>query len=309
MANLPDLIEAIDVYRERGWYPIPLRPYSKQLAVSGVTGRKPGREMPGRWHYQRWHRQRKWYDGVNLALTLPKGIVGLDFDGHKTGREIPADLPPTWFSTARRDDPESGIAFFACPEDAEFGGEVTSADGEHLGDIIWWGYRYAAVWPSIHPNVHTQYRWYDPADRHCKPPYASELPEVTEQWLQRLTQKSRARTDGQGYEHGLDAWLADLPGRMMSPYVRRILREGRRDLRQAHEGDGGRHDVMKNVASRLVSAGARGDRGVATALVEFGDEFIGMIGTSWDRDGEHEYWSAVGWAVETFGGQAKNTRN
>ena len=305
MTDIAELDEAIGIYRKRGWYPVPLKTCSKQLAVRGVTGRKEGRVMPDRHHYYDWHVAGKWHDGANLGLTLPKGIVGLDFDGHKTGREIPADLPATWCSTARPDDPDSGIFYFACPEDAEFGGEVVSADGEHLGDVIWWGYRYAAAWPSIHPDLHAKYHWYGPDDYRSEIPYADELPELPEQWLQRLSQKARARTGGQGYRHGLESWLADLRRGVMDPRVRKILREGQRALRDA--GEGGRHDLMKDVVNQLVGAGARGERGVERALVEFGAEFIGMIGYSWDRDGEKEFWSAVEWAVETFGARVRRT--
>lgn len=139
---------------------------------------------------------------LNVALRLPRGVVGLDvdaYDGRHGGRTLAAAeerwgaLPETVRSTSRADG-VSGIRLFRVPGAESlawhanldpFG--LVPYDASHI-DVIRHGHRYAMVWPSVHPKTGQVYRWLDadgqPLDGLPRP---DDLPELPAAWVAGIT--------------------------------------------------------------------------------------------------------------------------
>nr|WP_293012020.1 bifunctional DNA primase/polymerase [Mycolicibacterium sp.] len=130
-------------------------------------------------------------------------IIGIDVDHYesKGKQKLGADqlavleaergpLPATWVSTNRPDNP-SGIRYFLAPAGLQWKGKAAKDI-----DIISPGYRYAVVWPSVHPEGR-QYFWLDPEGQPHKgipdPATATKLPD---EWVDLLT-NGRTVDDGQ----------------------------------------------------------------------------------------------------------------
>jgi hypothetical protein len=131
----------------------------------------------------------------NIAIRLPAGVIGFDVDAYmlKVGGQTIAGfetdlgpLPPTYRSTSR-DDETSGIFFYTVPEDL---GHV--ADLGPNVEIVQRTYRYAVVWPSVHPDD-VPYHWYGPSGAPCLPPALQDLPALPQAWVAWLV----ARRDAQ----------------------------------------------------------------------------------------------------------------
>jgi P4 family phage/plasmid primase-like protien len=151
----------------------------------------------------------------NIAIRLAGvdkdyEIVGIDVDHYvsggkeKRGRDQLTALenrygalPPTWISSARTDG-RSGIRYFRVPRGLAFRGKIAKDI-----DCISKGNRYAAVWPSVHPNGET-YWWFPPGTLPnvegrnvwdgSRLPNAVELPELPEPWIDFLT-RNRMKAD------------------------------------------------------------------------------------------------------------------
>ena len=153
----PIYADAVAAYQAAGW-PSVLPVERKELKVKGVTGRQ-GR-MPAEIDYKKWLLR---FPEHNAALRLPKYLIGIDVDAYddKPGAATLAELEERWGelprtirSSARIGDPYSGIRFFRVPAEAEVATEFPGIE------IIQFHHRYAVVWPSIHPDLQIQYRWW-----------------------------------------------------------------------------------------------------------------------------------------------------
>jgi hypothetical protein len=192
-------------YRAKLWTGVlPLPPRAKAPVPKGWTGR--GGKTPDDDQISAWCRQRA---NGNIALRMPGDVLGIDVDdyaytyyeedsdgervqlhGVKTGGATLAaleaelgPLPPTWRSSSRGEGP-SGIRFFRVPPGLLWGDFGTHLEG------IWWGHRYAVVYPSINPDSGLQYLWRNDADDHgrwgAEPPKITELTELPESWTARF---------------------------------------------------------------------------------------------------------------------------
>jgi hypothetical protein len=200
-------------YRTRLWTGVlPLPRNAKAPLPKGFSGRAGA--YPDDEQVQRWMRERP---TGNIALRMPGDVLGIDVDaydytypvldeqknpiagtdgapltavGTKTGDltlyALEAELgplPPTWRSSSRGDGP-SGIRFFRVPP-----GLLWGDLGEHL-EGIWWGHRYAVVYPSINPDSGLRYQWIDEtADEPVwgvDPPKVTDLTELPEAWTARF---------------------------------------------------------------------------------------------------------------------------
>ncbi len=192
-------------YRSRLWTGVlPLPPRQKTPPPGGYTGR--GGKTPTDEQIAAW--SAKHADG-NLALRMPSDIIGIDVDayeyefkdqdgvlrqGVKTGDQtlwaLEAELgplPATWRSSARGDGP-SGIRWFRVPP-----GLLWHDVGLHT-ELIWWGHRYAIVWPSVHPDTGQPYLWIDETTPEGQAAWwGPHIPKVTdpadlpESWVQHLS--------------------------------------------------------------------------------------------------------------------------
>jgi len=154
---------AAHIYREAGWYPLPLGngPAQKFPPPSGWTGHSAPYPSAGDVHaWTETHGDR------NIGLRMPPGVIGLDVDHYrdKTGADTLAQLeakfgplPPTWVSSAR--PAPSGIRFYRIPHERAGVINWPGEAGKFI-EIIQPGHRYAVVWPSINPEAAgAEYRW------------------------------------------------------------------------------------------------------------------------------------------------------
>jgi hypothetical protein len=256
-----------------------------KLGWRGVLPLPSGRKLPppddytgydGLW--PSWADIQSWMDSkpalANIALRLPANVIGIDVDAYSTknGEATFAaaklqwgELPPTWRSSARADDPISGIRFFRVPEDKSFVGQIKMGEKLSHIEIVQLGHRYAVVEPSIHPEGGI-YRWYGPDGEFSGPPAVDELPMLPEKWVAGL-EKQRASVDDVNVKEILDG----IPSGDMDDEVREELLTG---IRATQAADGSRHDIAMKHVARLLRLAERKHPGVLLALDAFEDEFV-----------------------------------
>lgn len=177
-------------YWEAGWVPLPLPHGHKTPPPRDTTGR--GARQTSYADVQTWLDENP---DANIALRMPKNVVGLDFDTYKDSGVSAHDdllaalgpLPATWRSSSRDDG--SGILFFRADPDATDDLRDPRGSGGGL-EIVRWSHRYAVVAPSLHPEGGT-YRWYGPDGRPSRAPRVDDLPELPKAWLEGLTPAAR----------------------------------------------------------------------------------------------------------------------
>jgi hypothetical protein len=186
-------------YFKNGWHPLELPAHAKSPPPEGRTGREGIDMTLIEIEAAAW--------SGNIGLRMPVDVIGLDVDVYRGGmvalNELFAKcgpLPNTWISHSGRND-GSGIRFFRVPVGLSW---VTALPGI---DIIQRGHRYAAVYPSIHPDGR-QYGWWDQAE--LAPtfdlPEVELLPELPWPWIEELSQPdststhSRAVDETEGHE-------------------------------------------------------------------------------------------------------------
>lgn len=166
---------SVDHYRKKLWLgTVPLPTRDKAPAPTGYTGHAaphPSAEDIRNWLNEPGRKRAN--IGIRLAgVDAEHEIIGIDVDHYisgtgdkakdKRGGDQLADLekqlgalPATWRSSARTDG-ISGIRYYRIPRGFAFAGKAAKDI-----DIIYKGYRFACVWPSIHPNGN-QYWWFPP---------------------------------------------------------------------------------------------------------------------------------------------------
>lgn len=204
-----------DSYRRNGWqHVLPLPARAKTPPPGGYTGRKADK-TPDDAQIAEWIAT---HGGGNLALRMPDDIVGIDVDdyeyqyhardpetkdklwlpdgspdmrtGVKTGNitlggleDELGELPATWRSSSRGDGP-SGIRLYRVPS-----GLLWGDFGLHI-ECIWWGHRYAVVWPSVNPDSGLRYLWInddDPdSDWSGVSPHVEQIPKLPQGWIDRF---------------------------------------------------------------------------------------------------------------------------
>lgn len=140
-----------------------------------------------------WLGHRFMLDGVeyeNIGIDVDQYNDKFGWDQLQVLEEELGKLPSTWISSAR-DDGVSGIRYFRVPAGMKFKGK---ADKDV--DVIYRGYRFAVVWPSVHPDG-MQYWWYPPGVmpttdgqihwREGDLPDITKFPQLPESWIEFLT--------------------------------------------------------------------------------------------------------------------------
>ena len=202
---------AVALYRKAGWGgTIPLPYKEKHPPPTGFTGHRA--DYPDVEQLKKWMNDGRSNIGLRLAgVDNEFEVIGIDVDHYKKGgkskvggnqlKSLEAtlgDLPPTWISSSRTDG-ISGIRYYRVPRGLAFRGQVDK-DIECISK----GYRFAVVWPSIHPEGGT-YWWFPPGivpDSERRQIWNGDLPLATalsllpDKWLTYLTQdKMRAESD------------------------------------------------------------------------------------------------------------------
>lgn len=192
------------MYRQSWWLGPLYVPYKeKNPPPTDWTGHRAG--YPSKDLIEEWCNDGKKHNiCIRLAgVDKEHEIIGIDVDHYRKGdkdkkggdqlKELEArlgELPDTWISSARTDG-ISGIRFFRVPRGMAFRGQIDK-DIECINK----GYRFAVVWPSIHPDGGT-YWWFGPGILPTRAgrdlwdgtlPDARTLPTLPEKWLDYVTQ-------------------------------------------------------------------------------------------------------------------------
>jgi hypothetical protein len=271
--------QAYDPYRRAGWTGvIPLPAGRKKPAPKGFTG--AGGAWPSYADCAAWAEDRP---AANIALRLPPGVVGVDVDNYdaKTGARTLTDaearwgtLPTTWRTTSR-DDGISGIRLFRAPEGLAWPGEL----GPDV-ELIHAGYRYAVVWPSVHPEGRT-YRWISPDGLTSTAiPDPDQLAALPDAWVTGLTGGQEAETVPRNAlaDDAARAWILTQPAATGEPCARMA-----RAIEQAHAeltGPGSAHNAARDAALRAVRLADEGHAGLLAALTAAHGAFLANVTNS-----------------------------
>jgi len=282
--------------------------------VRGYHGREGA--WPDKTTTQLWSGR---YARANIALRLPRWVLGLDVDHYdsKRGDDTLYDLeqelgplPACVVSTAR-DDGVSGIRLFALPGEYA-GSDWPSQAGDDI-EVITWYERYVICAPSKH-KTKNEYRWYtDDGDgtrvlQKRGMPKPENLPTLPGNWCEYLAGLARRGSDkwnGASYDGSVAEWLVEYGGGEECEYVL-----GYRDRWVDGLSNGGSaHEAAKLAVAQAIKAAAEGHRGINNALWDVRTAFITAVGNrsgAERRRGEgkavSEWRSMVSGAVAKYGG-------
>lgn len=283
------VLRAVDEYRDKGWHPLPLPLGQKWPPPKGYTG--ADHRVPDNEDYDRWERTNAW---GNIALVMPRGVIGYDVDAYKGG-QLPPGMPPSMRSTSRDDG--SGIYLYTIPP----GTQLEPNDGPGI-DILQYHHRFAVVWPSLHPEGRI-YHWLWPHNQVTEHvPDLRWLKALPDSHLQRLRVARKTAGGGSnrssgGFTGDWMIWVDKLPSGHMSWEVHDALRKGLRGLQ-----DGScRYDTMVSACSRLIGFGNAGHRGVPEAMDKLIDAYLAAVdGAPAHPDPHGELDRAIGGAVRKY---------
>lgn len=304
--------DCADLYRARGWEgTIPLPASSKTPPPSGYTG--AAGHMPSGADVEEWRRHGfraggRTYPAGNLALRLPRDVIGLDVDhyGTKSGGDTLAGLitrwgplPPTKRSTSRSDG-ISGIRLYRLPPDCLERSWPTEAGADI--ELVRFGHRYLVCSPSLHPEG-SVYRWLDEDGADVAPPTPQELPELPRAWIDGLTAgrdiwdsfTAPASTSSKAEEK---SWLEGLPA---GPTCERVAHLTGDALAAVERSRGSAHDGGVKASYALLRAGEEGHRGVKEALELVGSVFVATV-TSGESMRRKESEARAEWKSLVLGG-------
>lgn len=280
-------------YWAAGWRGILcMKPLTKSPPPSGFTG---GQGVETSWaDCFAWATD--WTDGRgpggNIALRMSDTVIGIDVDAYngKTGARTIAEaaarwgeLPPTWSSSARDDG--SGIRPYRVPAGTRLV-EAIKFPELAIGhvEIVQRHHRYAMVWPSIHPETRTMYRWRGPdgAITDQVPP-VSDLPDLPSEWLTGLadgTHSAEAWAASGEVADFLDSLLDGGPCERVATYLAETI-----TTLQTIGAQQSRHDYTRKRVMGLLRIGELGHYGVPTALEQLRDAWMKIIQADPRRQG------------------------
>jgi P4 family phage/plasmid primase-like protien len=277
-------------YLSKGYSPLPLPPRKKKSPPDGYTG-KEGSMASGPDVYQ-W--AELWPD-ANIALRLPKGVVGIDVDnyggkqGQLTMREaikLWGKLPVLGRLTSRYVEDElrvSGIRFFRIPEDAILYDTLAAAGIGPDVEILQHHHRYALAPGSIHPDTEMPYEWIE-ADGSTigELPAVADLPELPTEWVEGLRKKVR-ETIEDNFDHAAYDEMTDEQKARSDKYVERSLGAIREQFAEL----------------KVLPSGARTAEGHGweTGSLSLTASLASLIKADWNRLSVEEAWVAVAEAV------------
>ncbi|MCK9870165.1 bifunctional DNA primase/polymerase [Nocardiopsis dassonvillei] len=240
------ITSAAHAYDESGFQVVPVN--GKELATKGVTGWNGTTDSV----FPR--------DGQNVALRLPRGLIGIDVDayGDKPGFETLKDcyrkfgpLPKTDRSGSRNG--HSGIYLYRVPEDYE---AISKLPGI---EFIQHHHRYMVVEPSVHPDTGDVYKWHPVGDSPMWLNGPESFPKLPDPWLEGLRKNNASNASQKRSEGRVEGFLTD-----GSPCdeVTAVL-----DKYNERTGNGESHyDSMISAQYRLMKLGEAGHPGVSAAM-------------------------------------------
>jgi len=235
-------------YVDGGWHVLELPAGAKGPPQAGRTGAAGVNMTPEEVQQAPW--------AGNIGLRMPADVIGIDVDAYRGGLDTLTALivelgalPVTWISHSGRND-GSGIRFYRVPPSM---GWVTGLAGI---DIIQPGHRYAAVWPSTHPDGR-EYGWWDQAEAAPaeQPPAVEDLPDLPWAWVQHLSRAAlvgigtRAAGDAEAAAFFAACQRADAPS-----YLSVIVEHFTKEVAGNHS----RHDSMQHCLTWAMEHAAAG---------------------------------------------------
>jgi bifunctional DNA primase/polymerase-like protein len=218
----PAYVTAAEIYLRQGWTGVlPLPPGRKELRLIGYTGWDGVDPSPDR--VARWVAE---MPCSNIGLRMPDGVVGLDVDhygNYRGGDTMTAlaarlgPLPLTVTSSSRAPrDTVSGIRFYRVPPGRRWVDPGTGVQ------IIYRAWRYAVVWPSVHPEGRT-YQFYSPDGvLMTGPPAVGDLPELPAAWVDEFS-RERGELGPQVDDAQVAAFMENLPSGQPCLKVRAVV--------------------------------------------------------------------------------------
>lgn len=308
--------EAAWLYRAAGWTgALPLPPGAKSPPPGGYTG-WAGVDPSGA-------DIQAWTDGPegagNIALRLPVGVYGLDIDAYGAKQGASAltaavsalgELPPTWRITSR-DDGVSGIRLYRAelPPGRRWRDEPA---GHGVGiEAIHFGHRYAATWPSVHPETGRTYVLYAPDGALAAGgviPRLDELPGMPDVWIEALSETGEVATGEAASHADTLATVTTFPVGEACTAIREATERALTRLRDARDG-AALHPAGRDATHEIVRLGHEGHAGARAALAR---HFSAFVEVRSGRDGEHgkaeaEWWRLVRGAVGKLAGAARES--
>lgn len=276
-------------YFEAGWTPLPITAgIAKDPPPAGWTGSSPN--VLHRRQVDAWVQQ---YPGSNIALRLPRDVVGIDVDqyGDKRGGDELAELearlgklPPTVSSTARGWGP-SRIRYYRVPEGTRLRGSLAGSI-----EAVQHGHRYALVAPSVHPGLCAPYRWYDDVGdvMEHRVPTPDELPDLPWAWIDEF----RSVGDGRNAIAAAPAQVDEF----LTEHCAGARPEMLKGLRRQLDKRGARHDRLVRVAVMAAEEAAAGWYPMAAAVDMLHDWWLRVM-DDLRRLGGPEFDDAIAWGV------------
>lgn len=256
-------------YYEAGFSPLPA--IGKLLRVSGATGRHP---IATREQVEQWV---KTHGSFNVALRLPKNVIGLDIDAYKGDferlrllEEKLGKLPTSWNSDSRGGN--GGKLLFRvpnCHESAKWKSNISDIT------IIQHSHRYVMALPSYNRESDSKYLWYEGLggslvkDFHI--PAVNDLTELKEDWVAELIKEEIAQEASPMYGHinndELDVFNDNEPCKYMNILTEMCVN------RLIDSYNHGLHDTCLSIIGLLVTTATDGHSGVQQAMDKISEAF------------------------------------
>lgn len=270
---------AARTYFEAGFSPLPA--IGKLLYVTGYSGRYPIAPLEQVEHWIRTIGDR------NIALRLPKSVIGIDIDAYKSDliklKELEhylGKLPPTWNSDSRGG--EGGKLLYRVPEFDKWKSNINGIT------IIQHTHRYIMAFPSHNKESNSRYRWYMGLGGAEVLDY--EIPEIRDLtilpsgWIREL---KKEEVTNQYDNTNTDLYLSDLDifaDGPMCPYMEMLTMACKDKLLTSYSG--GLHDTGLSVIGKLISAATNGHTGIVHAIEQISEVFFASgrnrdLGTEW----------------------------
>lgn len=286
------------MYRRLGYCPIPAK--GKRPSARGYNHAADLTDAD----YERMAAQHK---ADNIGLS-PHGFIVLDVDAAQDHNRKNADgvatfdalqkelgpLPTTWTNTARGKDSKARHYLYRIPDqyqgckaDAKTGKPTPRFNSNDPGiDMICEGTRHILVYPSIHPQTGSQYRWYDPQGNECGAPALAELPTLPDKWLRHFLKPDIA-TVAKPRTNTPTVAINTTTGDMCKSVTTAL---GKYFSDPASKGS--RHDTARDAMHKLARMNAEGHHGAIDAIERIHPYYISLVAQSRDggeREAEAEW--------------------
>lgn len=270
-------------YHDAGFSPLPA--LGKLLVVKMASGRHPNvsREQIEKWS--------KTHGPFNVALRVPKNVIGLDIDEYKGDldrlKKLESELgelPPTWNSDSRGGT--GGKLLFRVPDELASDKWQSNISGI---TIVQHTHRYVMALPSRNKESNSRYQWYMGLNGLLVPDYqiptVDELSEIPKEWasvLKKTVDPMYYENSGISNDELEDIFNNDDP----CIYMQTLTEICSQKLLEAY--DAGLHDVGLSIIGILITAATDGHSGIVQAIDTISEIFVGAprgrdLGNEWNN--------------------------